>query len=72
MGRRGNSEGSITRHKKSGLYIARNWPETKDGRKRKTIYGKKCKDGADELVKVLSEGADGIFYNDENERWRID
>ena len=32
----------------------------------------KRKDVADELVKVLSEGADGIFYNDENERWRID
>ncbi len=72
MGRLGNSEGSITRHKKSGLYIARYWIETKDGRKRKTIYGKKRKDVADELVKVLSEGADGIFYNDENERWRID
>jgi integrase len=72
MGRRGNSEGSITRYKKSGLYIARYWIETKDGRKRKTIYGKKRKDVADELVKVLSEGADGIFYNDENERWRID
>ena len=66
MGRRDNGEGSITRHKKSGLHMARYWIETKDGRKRKTIYGKKRKDVADELVKVLSDGADGIFYNDEN------
>ena len=66
MGRRGNGEGSITRHKKSGLYMARYWVETKDGRKRKTIYGKKRKDVADELAKVLSDRADGIFYSDEN------
>jgi hypothetical protein len=26
--RRGNGEGSITRHKKSGLYMARYWVET--------------------------------------------
>ena len=66
MGRRGNGEGSITRHKKSGLHMARYWIETKDGRKRKTIYGKKRKDVADELVKVLSDHANGISHNDEN------
>jgi integrase len=46
--------------------MARYWIETKDGRKRKTIYGKKRKDVADELSKVLSNQANGIFYNDEN------
>jgi superfamily II RNA helicase len=40
MGRRGNGEGGITRHKKSGLYMARYTVETTTGKKRKTVYGK--------------------------------
>ena len=36
--RRGNGEGSITRHKKSGLYMARYTVETPTGSKRRTIY----------------------------------
>jgi integrase len=66
MGRRGNGEGSITRHKKSGLYMARYWIETPKGPKRKTIYGKKREDVADKLAKALAERADGIVYDDEN------
>ena len=34
----GNGEGSITRHKKSGLYMARYTVETPAGGKRKSIY----------------------------------
>src|SRR5215218_8322941 len=66
MGRRGNGEGSITRHKKSGLYMARYTVETPKGPKRKTIYGKKREDVADKLAKALAERADGIVYDDEN------
>src|SRR5215211_2430443 len=66
MGRRGNGEGSITRHKKSGLYMARYWVETPTGPKRKTIYGKKREDVADELAKALANRADGLVFDDEN------
>ena len=66
MSRRGNGEGSITRHKKSGLYMARYWIETPKGPKRKTVYGKKREDVADKLAKALAERADGIVYDDEN------
>jgi len=77
MGKRGNGEGSITRHKKSGLYMARYTVQMPDGlRKRKTIYGKEREDVADKLAKALSDRADGLVYDDENmtlgeylERW---
>jgi hypothetical protein len=36
--RRGNGEGSITRHKNSGLYMARYTVQTPNGPQRKTIY----------------------------------
>jgi integrase len=64
--RRGNGEGSITRHKGSGLYMARYTVETPKGPKRKTIYGKRREDVADKLAKALAERADGIVYDDEN------
>ena len=77
--RRGNGEGSITRHKKSGLYMARYWMQTPDGAKRKTIYGKKREDVADKLSKALSDRADGIVIDDKNltvaeylDRWLSD
>ena len=46
--------------------MARYWVETKDGRKRKTIYGKKRNDVAEELAKVLTDRANGLVYDDEN------
>jgi integrase len=64
--RRGNGEGSITQHKKSGLYMARYWVETPKGPKRKTIYGKTRQKVADELTKVLAAHVDGIACDDEN------
>jgi integrase len=64
--RRGNGEGSITRHKKSGLYMARYWVETPKGPKRKTLYGKTRQEVADELTKILAARADGIACEDQN------
>ena len=64
--RRGNGEGSITRHEKSGLYMARYWVDTPAGPKRKTVYGKKREDVADELTKALGNRADGLIFDDEN------
>jgi integrase len=66
VGKRGNGEGSITRHKKSGLYMARYTIQTADGPKRKTIYGKKREDVADKLAKVLANRSDGLVYDDGN------
>ncbi len=64
--RRGNGEGSITRHKKSGLYMARYTVETPSGPKRKAVYGKEHKEVAEKLARALVERADGIVYDDEN------
>jgi integrase len=66
MGRRGNGEGSITRHKKSGLYMARYTVETSAGPKRKTIYGRTREKVADELAKALTDRANGLVFDDEN------
>ena len=66
MGRRGNGEGSITRHKKSGLYMARYTVHTAEGPKRKTIYGKKREEVRDKLAKALADRVDGLVYDDEN------
>jgi integrase len=66
MAKRGNGEGSITRHKKSGLYMARYTVQTADGPKRKTIYGKKREVVADKLAKALANRSDGLVYDDGN------
>ena len=64
--RRGNGEGSITRHTSSGLYMARYWAETPKGPQRKTVYGKTRKEAADKLATALCARLDGIVYDDEN------
>ena len=64
--KRGNGEGGITLHKKSGLYMARYTVQTPEGSKRKTIYGKKRQDVADQLAKALASRADGIVVDDKN------
>ena len=66
MSRRGNDEGSITRHKKSGLYMGRYWIETAKGPKRKTVYGKTRQEVAEVLAKALAERANGLVFDDEN------
>ncbi len=64
--KRGNGEGSISRHTKSGLWMARYTVETPTGPKRSTVYGKKREEVRDKLTKALAERADGIVYDDEN------
>jgi integrase len=77
--KRGNGEGGISLHKKSGLYMARYTVQTPEGSKRKTIYGKKRQDVADQLAKALADRADGIVFDDKNltlgeylDRWLSD
>jgi integrase len=77
--RRGNGEGSITRHKKSGLWMARYTVETPTGPKRQTIYAATRKEAAEKLAKALSNRADGIVVDDKNltvgdylDRWLSD
>jgi hypothetical protein len=41
--KRGNGDGGISRHKKSGLYMARYTVQTPEGSKRETIYGKSAR-----------------------------
>ncbi len=66
MGRRGNGEGSITRHKKSGLYMARYTVQTPTGPKRKTVYRKTRAEVAEKLAQALADRADGIVVDDKN------
>ncbi len=63
--KRGNGEGSITK-RKDGRYMARYTVHTAKGMKRKTVYGRTRKEAAEKLAKALSDGATGIFYDDEN------
>jgi integrase len=79
MGRRGNGEGSITRHKKSGLWMARYTVETPTGPKRRTIYAETRKEAAEKLAKALADRANGIVFDDKNltlgeylDRWLSD
>jgi integrase len=79
MGRRGNGEGSITRHKKSGKWMARYTVETPTGPKRRTIYADTRKEAGEKLAKALSDRADGIVVDDKNltmgeylDRWLSD
>jgi integrase len=80
MAKRGNGEGSITRHKKSGLFMARYTVEMPDGlRKRKTIYGKEREEVADKLIEALSNRNKGLVFDADNlrlgeylGRWLID
>jgi integrase len=77
--RRGNGEGSITRHKKSGLWMARYTVETPTGPKRQTIYAETRKEAAEKLARALADRADGIVFDDKNltlgeylDRWLSD
>ena len=67
MSRRGNGEGGITRHKKSGLYMARYTVETPTGKKRKTVYGKTREEAHEKLVEALSNRNKGLVFEGENQ-----
>src|SRR5215217_9491332 len=61
--RRGNGEGSITRHKQSGLYMARYTVQTASGPKRKALYGKTRSEVAATLSKALADREGGLTYD---------
>ena len=67
MGRRGNGEGGITRHKKSGLYMARYTVETTTGKKRKTVYGKTRKEAAEKLTRAMADRDGGLVFDAKNQ-----
>ncbi len=67
MPKRGNGEGSITRHKKSGLYMARYTVETAAGPKRKTIYGKERDEVRDKLIDALSNRNKGLVFEGDDQ-----
>jgi integrase len=79
MGKRGNGEGGITRHKKSGLYMARYTVEMPTGKKRKTVYGKTREEAHEKLIDALSNRNKGLVFDADNmkvgeylERWILD
>lgn len=53
MARRGNGEGSITKRKSDGLYMARYTVEMATGTERKTLYAKTRKEAAEKLTELL-------------------
>ncbi len=69
----------ITKHKKSGLFMARYTVHTADGPKRKTIYHRRYKEVERLLAEAMGDAAKGIVYDDENmtvreylDRWLSD
>lgn len=66
MAKRGNGEGSITRHKASGKFMARYTVPTLTGTKRKAIYGKTREEVREKMTKAMAERDQGIVYDDEN------
>ena len=67
MGKRGNGEGGITRHKKSGLYMARYTVETPTGKKRKTVYGKTREEAHEKLIEALSNRNKGLVFEGDDQ-----
>lgn len=57
---------NITRHKKSGLFMARYTVQTPDGPKRKTIYDRRYKEVERKLSEARGDAARGIVHDDEN------
>lgn len=63
MGKRGNGEGSVTRCKSDGLYMARYTVQTATGAKRRTIYGKTCGEVSEKLTKAMADRDGGLVYD---------
>jgi integrase len=59
VAKNGNGEGGITRHKKSGLYMARYTVQTATGSKRKALYGKTRSEVAAKLSTALADREGG-------------
>jgi integrase len=67
VSKNGNGEGGITRHKKSGLYMARYTVQTPTGPKRKTLYGKEREEVAEKLIEALSNRNKGFVFEGEDQ-----
>jgi integrase len=67
VAKNGNGEGGITRHKKSGLYMARYTVETPTGKKRKTVYGKTREEAHEKLIEALSNRNQGLIFEGEDQ-----
>jgi integrase len=75
----GNGEGGISRHKGSGLYMARYTVHTPTGPKRKTLYGKTRREVDEKLTRAKANRDDGLVFDADNltvgrylERWLTD
>ena len=63
MSKNGNGEGGITRHKKSGLYMARYTVQTPTGPKRKTLYGKTRREVDEKLTAAKADRDSGLLFD---------
>jgi integrase len=68
VAKNGNGEGGITRHKKSGLYMARYTVQTSTGPKRKTLYGKTRREVDEKLTKAKADRDGGLVFDADNLR----
>jgi integrase len=66
VAKNGNGEGGITRHKKSGLYMARYTIQTPTGPKRKTLYGKTRREVDEKLTKAKADRDGGLVFDANN------
>src|ERR687897_2595071 len=62
----GNGEGRITRHKGSGLYMARYTVHTPTGPKRKTLYGKTRREVDEKLTRAKADRDTGFVFDADN------
>src|SRR5919107_1739582 len=67
MGRRGNGEGSITRHKKSGLFTGLYTVQPAIGPERRTVYGKTRREAAEKITKAMADRDGGFVFDAENQ-----
>ena len=79
MAKNGNGEGGISRHKKSGLYMARYTVQTPTGPKRKTLYGKTRREVDEKLTAAKADRDSGLLFDADSlmvarylERWLAD
>jgi integrase len=66
VAKNGNGEGGISRHKKSGLYMARYTVKTPTGPKRKTLYGKTRREVDEKLTKAKADRDGGLVFDADN------
>jgi integrase len=62
----GNGEGGISRHKGSGLYMARYTVHTPTGPKRKTLYGKTRREVDEKLTRAKVDRDTGFVFDADN------